>query len=79
MDPYLEDPVLWPGAHQNLVTFLNAGLNAVLPGAYAANIGERRYVVHSERGVLPDVAVFERERRSVAVKEFDRIVILQLT
>jgi hypothetical protein len=59
MDPYLEHPVLWPGVHQNLITFINVALNASLPPRYFANIGERIYVVQSERPIYPEVAVFE--------------------
>jgi len=60
MDPYLENPVLWPGVHQGLVTYIRAALNAVLPPGYVADIGERVYIVQPERSVYPDVVVLER-------------------
>jgi len=60
MDPYLENPVLWPGVHQGLVTYIRAALNAVLPPGYVADIGERVYIVQPERSVYPDVVVLEQ-------------------
>ena len=59
MDPYLEHPALWPGVHQRLITYLGDALNALLPLHYVANIGERLYVVQSERSIYPDVVVVE--------------------
>lgn len=75
MDPYLEDPVLFPGLHQSLITFIRGALNRVLPGTYVADIGERLYVVEPGRNVLPDVMVFRdtsappRRSGGVAVAE----------
>lgn len=60
MDPYLEDPVIWPGVHQSLITFIRGALNRVLPEAYVADIGERVYIVEPRRSLYPDVAVFPR-------------------
>jgi hypothetical protein len=31
MDPYLEAPILWPGAHDALIFGVRRALNAVLP------------------------------------------------
>ncbi|MBI4605312.1 MAG: DUF4058 family protein [Planctomycetes bacterium] len=59
MDPYLEDPVLWPGVHQDFITLTKLTLNARLPSHYALNTGERLYVVQSDRSIYPDVAMFE--------------------
>lgn len=65
MDPKLEHPALWPGVLQGLITYATEALNASLPPRYVANIGERVYVVQSERDGDPDVsldlqAVFSR-------------------
>lgn len=59
MDPYLEHPALWPGVHQGLITYARAALNAILPPHYVADIGERLYVVQSDRSIYPDVVVVE--------------------
>jgi hypothetical protein len=65
MDPYLEDPLLWPGVHQDLITLTKLALNSQLPPHYALNTGERLYVVQSDRSIYPDVAMFEaRPQRS---------------
>ncbi len=62
MDPYLEDPILWPGVHQGLITYARAELNRVLPPHYVADIGERLYVLQPEieRNIYPDVLVLEQ-------------------
>jgi hypothetical protein len=57
MDPYLEDPTLWPGFHTCWIAALSAALNARLPGRYVAAIGERVSVVTSERDLDGDVGV----------------------
>jgi hypothetical protein len=62
MDPYLEDPVLWPDVHHGLISFLKIALVAVLPRRYAVHIGERLYVVNPRQSLFPDVIVVERPR-----------------
>src|SRR5712691_4443348 len=59
MDPYLEHPALWPGIHQGLITFMWSALNAMLPPKYVAGMGERVYIVQSERDIYPDVMVVQ--------------------
>jgi hypothetical protein len=59
MDPYLENPALWPSVHQGLITFAWTALNAVLPPHYVATIGERLYVVQAERDIYPDIFLLE--------------------
>lgn len=48
MDPYLEDPRLWPDVHNSLITFLKATLNALLPPQYVAHVDERLYILEVE-------------------------------
>jgi hypothetical protein len=57
MDPYLEDPMLWPDLHSTLITFLKVTLNAQLPPQYVAHIDERLYIVEPKRNIYPDVAI----------------------
>ena len=59
MDPYLEQPALWPGVHQGIITYARAALNALLPPHYVADIGERLYVVQPDRSIYPAVVVVE--------------------
>jgi Protein of unknown function (DUF4058) len=60
MDPYLEHPVSWTEVHQALITFTWMTLNSSLPPRYAANMGERLYVVESQRSIYPDALVTKR-------------------
>jgi len=60
MDPYLENPVLWSGVHQGLITELRNALNRLLPIGYVADMGERIYVIQPDRSIYPDVVVFEQ-------------------
>jgi hypothetical protein len=62
MDPYLEDPPRWAGVHSGLIAQCCAMLNERLPPGYAAEIGERVWVVRPERSVYPDVAVVMPKR-----------------
>ena len=66
MDPYLEDPVLWPGFHGGLAHIMRAMLNALLPPGYMADMGERLYVVQPQRSIYPDVVVLEHPPASPA-------------
>lgn len=59
MDPYLEDPALWPGFHQLFIGRVLTALNAVLPQKYVANISERFALAEPEEPVNPEVAVLE--------------------
>ena len=63
MDPYLEDPVRWPGLHQSLITYIRDVLQAAIRPRYNARIGERLYVTHSSRPIYPDVSLVERGQR----------------
>jgi hypothetical protein len=57
MDPYLEDPLLWPSVHHLLITHIGARLNRILPAGYVAAFGERVYVAGPDRDIFPDVFV----------------------
>ena len=54
MDPYLEDPTVWPDFHNSFIAYLREALNAVLPAPLFASIGSRVYVEEAERRVEPD-------------------------
>ena len=57
MDPYLENPQLWPGVHSRLVVYLADLLQANLPSRYTIAVEERVYVEGSDRVIIPDVWV----------------------
>jgi hypothetical protein len=61
MDPYLEDPTLWPSVHQRLITYVGDTLTELLPPRYVANITERLSIDEPDRDIYPDAAVLERQ------------------
>jgi hypothetical protein len=59
MDPYLENPVIWPSIQQRYCTYLGDALTAILPPRYVANINERVSVDEPDRDLYPDASVLE--------------------
>jgi hypothetical protein len=57
MDPYLEEPALWPDLHQRLITYIADALQPQIRPRYRARIEERLYVVQSSRSIYPDMNV----------------------
>ena len=83
MDPYAEDPAIWPNMHHRLITGISSALNAVLPANYVASIGERVVVSGLPGEMYPDVAVIggrfptlQRENASTTVAEYDEPMVL---
>ncbi len=62
MDPFLEDPEVFPNLHHDLITFLQGALQPLLPPPYYAGVGTRVWVEDSERYTEPDVDVPQEER-----------------
>ena len=85
MNPYLENPLLWPDLHHSFITYARAALRVTLPPGYIAVVEERVYVVSSDaayteqragRNLVPDVFVrprpdmpVSRQSRGVALAE----------
>ncbi len=77
MDPFLEDPALWPDFHDALAGEIRAALNGALPDDLYAQLGVREEVGIVDEGrirrIVPDVAVrgpeLERGAGAVAVAE----------
>jgi hypothetical protein len=58
MDPYLEEPLLWHGFHQQMVVYLAEALQPRLLPRYVASVDTRVFVEGpDERAIYPDVAV----------------------
>ena len=55
MDPFLEHPLIFPGVHDSLITYLREALQGALPEPYFAEINERLWVDTVERPIGPDV------------------------
>lgn len=64
MDPYLEDPLRFPGLHAGLITAISAQLNLRLPDEYVSDINERVHIETNDgemyREIYPDVYVSKR-------------------
>lgn len=82
MDPYLENPQLWPGLHARLIAVSAEQLQPVLrPRGYFVDIGERVWLTESDRHVAPDLSVVRHERpaersAAVAMLEADEPLVL---
>jgi hypothetical protein len=57
MDPFLENPVVFPDLHDSLVIYLREAVQARLPETYYAALGSRVWIDFSERLIGPDVKV----------------------
>jgi hypothetical protein len=57
MDPYLEDPTVFPDLHDRFIAQLSEALNARLPPPYYSGIASRIWIEPSNRRVGPDVNV----------------------
>lgn len=73
MDPYLEDPAIWPDFHARFINYWCEQISDRLPGNYDARIGERATLIEFDepaKSIVPDVAIVRHESRepsSVAV------------
>ncbi|HEV7223254.1 MAG TPA: DUF4058 family protein, partial [Pirellulales bacterium] len=61
MDPYLEDPAIWPDFHAEFIGCLRKALGDALPGNYDACINERVTLIEAldepARSIVPDVSI----------------------
>jgi hypothetical protein len=68
MDPFLEDPEIYPDFHDGFITYLRESIQLLLPPPYFAPLGRRTWIEVSERFVGPDVLV---ARPGTATPEID--------
>ena len=87
MDPYLEDPQIWPGVHAALIVYIRDQLQPLLRPRYIAAIEERVFVEGPDRQIIPDVWITRRAVQrpdsavavtAAAVAEADQPVIVQV-
>lgn len=83
MDPWLENPALFPNVHQRLITYASDAIQARVGNRYFVSIGERVYIEEPEgtHGFCPDVhLVATDEPRGLATMavEADRPEVLVL-
>ncbi len=63
MDPFLEDPAVWPGFHLMLMAETVRYLQPILNSrGYFAVPGSRVWLGEAERAIYPDVGLFEPQR-----------------
>lgn len=69
MDPYLEDPQVWPGFHHALAEEIRAQLNDQIGPKYFADVEVRTVMqelgVAARQVMYPDAAILERKPRVV--------------
>ncbi len=84
MDPYLEDPALWPGFHTRLINEIAALLVPQVTPRYFVDIEKRLYVLPADdpagRQIVPDVAILRGSGRETATSfgEFSQPVVLTM-
>ena len=61
MDPYLENPEIFPDFHDSVITYLREAVQASLPAPYFAALGRRVWIEVSRRSVGPDVQIQRSE------------------
>ena len=57
MDPYLENPEIFPDFHDSAITYLRESIQASLPAPYFAVLGRRVWIEVSRRSIGPDVQI----------------------
>jgi len=62
MDPFLEDPAIFPDLHDRLIAALRDAINAVLPPPYYASSASRVWIEPTQRRPGPDVNVLRPEQ-----------------
>ena len=67
MDPYLEDPALWPGVHAPLIVYIRDQLQPLIEPQYIAAVEERVYLEGPGREVIPDVWIRREPASSAAI------------
>jgi hypothetical protein len=83
MDPYLEDPQIWPGVHSRLIVYIADFLQPLLRPRYVAAIEQRVFVEGPDREIIPDVWM-RRNRpddgsQAVAVAEDEAPVVVTVS
>ncbi len=62
MDPYLENPQVWPGVHARLIVYLADQLQLLLRPRYVAKVEERVYVEGADHQYIPGVLIKQSAR-----------------
>jgi hypothetical protein len=68
MDPFLEDPAVFPDLHDSLITYSRESLQSRLPEPYYCVIGSRIWMEPHQRLIGPDVRVQRKVRKAARHK-----------
>ena len=83
MDPYLEDPGIWPDFHAKFINYLQEAIADRLPDHYSARVKEQIRLVDLDHGDAkrfdPDVNVARTGHRSSAVETRAATLLLEPT
>lgn len=66
MDPYLEDPTLWPDVHQRLIAYISESLQSQVRPKYVTRIGERIEISSYDKSFYPDVMIVQPPHSSIS-------------
>jgi Protein of unknown function (DUF4058) len=80
MDPYLEEPQIWPGVHTSLVVYLADFLQPLLRPRYIAAVEERVFVEGPNREIISDTWLRRRKAEPgwAAVLDADGPVVVRV-
>jgi hypothetical protein len=70
MDPYLEDPQLWPAVHSRMIVYMADSLQSLMGPRYITSVEGRVYVEGPDREVIPDIWVRRRPAEIRAPRHF---------
>jgi Protein of unknown function (DUF4058) len=81
MDPFLEDPALWPDFHSTFLNYWREALADVLPAEYEASLGERVYLVEQDpdtrKLIYPDVALSQSNPEAAPSRSPDAVATIE--
>jgi hypothetical protein len=69
MDPYLENPDVFPNLHDKLIVHLEEAIQPLLPEPYYAKGSQRIWLEFQEASRIPDVSVLSGSRPSAPVPD----------
>jgi Protein of unknown function (DUF4058) len=72
MDPYLENPEIFPDFHDSMIFCLRESIQASLPSPYFAALGRRLWIEFSRRLIGQDVEIRHRQPRGPSSLGSDR-------
>jgi hypothetical protein len=82
MDPYLEDPQIWPGVHASFIVYLRDHLQPQLGRRYIAAIGDRVFLEGPDREIIPDAWLRRNDPKrggpGVALADGDTPILVQV-